>query len=70
MPMAVFIPMSDRYRITGNGLKTTDCLNGAYDRSQAIRPRIGDFEAFVEEHTKRGPKLSQDLVLGEKSNGR
>jgi threonine synthase len=56
--------------ITGNGLKTTDCLNGAYDRSQAIRPRIGDFEAFVEEHNESGPKLSQDLVLAGESNGR
>ncbi len=36
--------------ITGNGLKTTDVLSGAYDRSEAIRPRLADFENFVEEH--------------------
>jgi threonine synthase len=35
--------------ITGNGLKTTDVLNGAYDQSQVIRPRLTDFENFVEE---------------------
>jgi len=37
--------------ITGNGLKTTDCLHGAYDSSKAIRPRLADFEEFVEELT-------------------
>jgi threonine synthase len=36
--------------ITGNGLKTTDVLTGAYDQSEAIRPRLTDFENFVEEH--------------------
>ena len=56
--------------ITGNGLKTTDCLNGAYDRSHAIRPRLSDFEAFVEEHNESGPILNQDLALAGESNGR
>ena len=35
--------------ITGNGLKTTDALNGAYDQHAAIRPRLTDFEAYVDE---------------------
>jgi threonine synthase len=35
--------------ITGNGLKTTDCLHDAYDQTQAIRPRLTDFENFVHE---------------------
>jgi threonine synthase len=35
--------------ITGNGLKTTDALNGAYEQHAAIRPRLTDFEAYVEE---------------------
>jgi threonine synthase len=56
--------------ITGNGLKTTDCLNGAYDRNKAIRPRLSDFEAFVEEHNEAGLQLSQDLVLAGETNGR
>ncbi|MFY9854157.1 MAG: threonine synthase [Terracidiphilus sp.] len=56
--------------ITGNGLKTTDCLNGAYDRSHAIRPRLSDFEAFVEQHNECGPSLNQELALAGESNGR
>src|SRR6201986_1001996 len=30
--------------ITGNGLKTTDVLAGAFNQRQAIRPRLTDFE--------------------------
>jgi threonine synthase len=56
--------------ITGNGLKTTDCLNGAFDRSQAIRPRLSDFEAFVEEHSEAGSGLSQDFALAGGRYGR
>ena len=44
--------------ITGNGLKTTDCLQGAYRQDEAIRPRLGDFEAFVEEHNAANQELS------------
>src|SRR5579871_1368387 len=40
--------------ITGNGLKTTDVLRGAYDDSRAIRPRLTDFEELVAEHASRG----------------
>ena len=36
--------------ITGNGLKTTDVLHGAYDQGRSIRPRLSDFENFVEEN--------------------
>jgi threonine synthase len=56
--------------ITGNGLKTTDCLNGAYEQSQAIRPRLSDFEEFVEEHNEYSTAQSQDLVLAGETNGR
>ena len=56
--------------ITGNGLKTTDCLNGAYEQSQAIRPRLSDFEAFVEEHNEYNPAQSQDMVLAGETHGR
>jgi threonine synthase len=35
--------------ITGNGLKTTDCLQDSYEVNKAIRPRLTDFENFVEE---------------------
>jgi threonine synthase len=48
--------------ITGNGLKTTDVLTGAYDQSRAIRPRLADFENFVEEHSAS----SRDFALAER----
>src|SRR5271154_2596330 len=35
--------------ITGNGLKTLDVLQGSYEPQQAIRPRLADFEAMVEQ---------------------
>jgi threonine synthase len=44
--------------ITGNGLKTTDCLQGAYGQDEAIRPRLSDFEAYVEEHNAENQELS------------
>jgi len=47
--------------ITGNGLKTTDVLAGAYPQRQAIRPRLSDFEAFLQESTEIGHELSQEL---------
>jgi len=56
--------------ITGNGLKTTDCLNGAYEQHRAIRPRLSDFEAFVEERNEIAPELSRDAVLAGESNAR
>jgi threonine synthase len=35
--------------ITGNGLKTTDVLSGRYEASEAIRPRLTDFENYINE---------------------
>jgi len=35
--------------ITGNGLKTTDVLEGAYEQHAAIRPRLSDFENYLAE---------------------
>ncbi len=35
--------------ITGNGLKTTDCLAGRFDLGRAIRPKLADFEAYLDE---------------------
>jgi threonine synthase len=45
--------------ITGNGLKTTDVLHGAYDQDRTIRPRLADFEAFVDERTSQGLALAE-----------
>jgi threonine synthase len=33
--------------ITGNGLKTTDALNGAYEADNAIAPKLAEFERFL-----------------------
>jgi len=44
--------------ITGNGLKTTDVLRGAYDQEQAIRPRLADFENFVAERNEQSQEFS------------
>jgi threonine synthase len=52
--------------ITGNGLKTTDCLQGAYHQSAAIRPRLSDFENYVEEHSE----ISRGLSLAGEANVR
>jgi threonine synthase len=35
--------------ITGNGLKTTDALEGHYQLERAIRPRLADFGAYLNE---------------------
>jgi threonine synthase len=45
--------------ITGNGLKTTDALAGAYEVERAVRPRLSDFEAYIEELTE-----DREAVLG------
>jgi len=37
--------------ITGNGLKTTDVLADKYTAEDAIRPRLADFEAFLQRAT-------------------
>ena len=35
--------------ITGNGLKTTDALQGKYPAERAVRPRMADFEEYMKE---------------------
>ena len=35
--------------ITGNGLKTTDVLQGAYEQAVPVRPRLADFAAYLDE---------------------
>ena len=56
--------------ITGNGLKTTDCLDGAYEQNQAIRPRLTDFENFVDERNAAGQERGQALALAGETNVR
>jgi threonine synthase len=35
--------------ITGNGLKTTDAIADRYEVGRAIRPRMADFDAYLQE---------------------
>ncbi len=49
--------------ITGNGLKTTDALAGCYEQEHAVRPRLSDFEAYLEEKTA-APECAAELVTG------
>jgi threonine synthase len=34
--------------ITGNGLKTTDVLAGKYEAEEPIRPKLAEFETFLQ----------------------
>ena len=35
--------------ITGNGLKTTDCLARAFEQERAVKPRLSEFDTFLRE---------------------
>jgi len=35
--------------ITGNGLKTTDALQGKYAKERAVKPRLADFAEYLKE---------------------
>ena len=35
--------------ITGNGLKTTDCIADRFTLGRAVRPRLADFEEYINE---------------------
>jgi threonine synthase len=35
--------------ITGNGLKTTDALEGRYPAERAVKPRLTEFDAYIRE---------------------
>jgi threonine synthase len=45
--------------ITGNGLKTTDVLAGCFEKREAVRPRLTDFEEYIERN-----QFLEQLVLG------
>jgi threonine synthase len=49
--------------ITGNGLKTTDALAGQYELPEPVRPRLTDFENYLQrEHLTPAAELA-DLAL-------
>jgi threonine synthase len=39
--------------ITGNGLKTTDVLEGVYETERAIAPKLAEFEAYLQQALNR-----------------
>ncbi|HEY0784781.1 MAG TPA: threonine synthase [Acidobacteriaceae bacterium] len=45
--------------ITGNGLKTTDALADCFIKREAVRPRLTDFEEYIERN-----EFLEQLVLG------
>jgi threonine synthase len=48
--------------ITGNGLKTTDVLAGRYSAEEPIRPRLADFEAFLQRAEENGATKIPEVV--------
>ena len=46
--------------ITGNGLKTTDAVADCFPRQEAVRPRLSDFEAYLDRH-----QFAAELVAGD-----
>jgi threonine synthase len=50
--------------ITGNGLKTTDVLQGAYEQGVAVRPRMSDFAAYLEERESQTAGLAGAAYAG------
>jgi len=48
--------------ITGNGLKTTDAIAGQYEVGRAIRPRMADFDAYLQE-LEGASEVEQELAV-------
>ncbi len=46
--------------ITGNGLKTTDAVAECFPRQEAVRPRLRDFEEYLDRH-----QFAAELVAGD-----
>ncbi len=49
--------------ITGNGLKTTDALAGQYELPEPVRPRLTDFENYLQRESLAPAAQLQDLAL-------
>jgi threonine synthase len=49
--------------ITGNGLKTTDALAGQYELPEPVRPRLTDFENYLQRESLTPAAQLQDLAL-------
>lgn len=49
--------------ITGNGLKTTDVLTGQYEAEEPIRPKLAEFEAFLQRATEISEPIPQAVEV-------
>ncbi|MBV8050738.1 MAG: threonine synthase [Acidobacteriaceae bacterium] len=49
--------------ITGNGLKTTDVVAGQYELEEPIRPRLADFENFLQQEAAVGQTISDTVEV-------
>lgn len=48
--------------ITGNGLKTTDVLAGKYEAEEPIRPKIAEFETYLQRTLETAEKNIPEIV--------
>jgi len=49
--------------ITGNGLKTTDCVADRFTLGRAVRPRLADFEEYINELDGTSASTEPELAL-------
>jgi threonine synthase len=49
--------------ITGNGLKTTDCIADRFVLGRAVRPRLSDFEEYINELDAVSAEVTADAEL-------
>ena len=49
--------------ITGNGLKTTDALDGCYEAERAVKPRLASFDEYIREVDAALVGGTEELVL-------
>jgi threonine synthase len=49
--------------ITGNGLKTTDALEGRFEVERAVKPKLAAFDEYIREVDGSLVGAAQELVL-------
>jgi threonine synthase len=48
--------------ITGNGLKTTDALNGVFEAERPIAPKLAEFENYLQ-RTLEAPEADREIAV-------
>jgi threonine synthase len=49
--------------ITGNGLKTTDALEGRFEAERAVKPRLAAFDEYIREVDSRLVTATEEREL-------